>query len=556
MSAINITTVAANVAWIPLPENQLYNDKITLSDFATNMLNKVTLRPSYQRKYKWARGQFVKFITHVWKRRGMLQSIVLHKLPNDEFECIDGQHRLTTIKHFITSTPIDELPEKDNMVYIDLQNSNNDPIALFYKSTEHTENWAKRTKRVVMYLNDNMPDHLSAFHNMIMPLSIVSQMEIQDRKDTFTDLQQGVKNSNSDVYRNLDIELVKNIDAFLWTAYNNEILPLLATKPEKYGIQWLIRFYHLSKNAMLNDNATTDSSADVAEAGILFKKSADGVDLSDAALTACLDAYNGKSGKTITKNQTRILAYDKATFDRFLRDINRLKRLCKGCSEFTSKFRFPPIIMHSLYNHIIKMNDEEYIINEPIIMSWMKQMPKPNAAGDFVSDIHKKISDIYPKLNVSTLWERKINGNSFTGKSLVSKPNIDIVFEIKSKIYCLSSQLLREYTAARIIDIDNPSVNKPKRVKMPEQRTNNIWDKYYGKDAIRVKCYVCDTYELERLKRSTWVMAHIIAFIDDGESTEDNMIPICVACNTDMRDENLYEFQKKLYPNVYAKYNL
>ncbi len=63
--------------------------------------NRINLRPSYNRSYKWPMKKFRSYITHVWTHGAMLQSLTLYKLSGDETyyesECLDGQHRLAAL---------------------------------------------------------------------------------------------------------------------------------------------------------------------------------------------------------------------------------------------------------------------------------------------------------------------------------------------------------------------------------------------------------------------------------------------------------------------------
>ena len=61
--------------------------------FTTLINNRINLRPSYQRNYKWQMKKFRSYITHVWANGAMLQSITLDNLSDDDkydSECLDG----------------------------------------------------------------------------------------------------------------------------------------------------------------------------------------------------------------------------------------------------------------------------------------------------------------------------------------------------------------------------------------------------------------------------------------------------------------------------------
>ena len=546
MSSIALTN-AAGGANIQLPKRNVSNRIIKMSELIDEILNNVELRPPrYQRKYQWEKGQFVEYITDIWNN-GMFGAISLYKHSDTSFECIDGQHRLTAIKYFVKSIEIPELPADFNMAYIDARDRDNKPVAIFYTSTPSVNAWIEKTNREVLYL-DRMPGHEQNFKDIEMCINIEENSDIKKRQRIFTTMQQGAKVTGSDYFRNINNELVSEINIRVWDLYNRDILPRLATKPEKFGIQMLIRFYHLSKNAMIHPLTSINE-----DAINLFKMSDDDKidDLSDSALTNCLNAIGKRSCKTPNTRQKRIFVYDKDVFDRFMRDVMRLSEFCK---RLLPKTKLPPITTHAIYTHFSKMGEDAYNKNMQNLVNWMKPMPmqSPDATTDILTRINDEIHKSYPNLDISMLWERKIKYD-FEKVCVESAKIVDTepVKTAKCTVYRISYNHLlnciKEIRPAPVERNFKASDEQPTPIVV-----ETVWGIVYEKQTTP-KCYVCDIAQLNGINRSTFHAGHIIPRKYNGGVGIDNIIPICASCNLNMKSTNLHIYHEKKYPDVYKK---
>lgn len=551
MSSIVLTN-AAGGANIQLPKRNVRNSIINMSDLIDKILNNVELRPPrYQRKYQWGKGQFVEYITEIWNN-GMFGAISLYKHSDTMFECIDGQHRLTAIKYFVKSSKIPELPDDRNMVYIDARDCNNKPIAIFYTYNTDVQEWIDRTDRQVCYL-DRMPDCENNFKDIEMCINYEQNSDITKRQRIFTTLQQGAKTSGSDYFRNFNNKLVSEINIKVWDLYNDRILPHLATKPEKFGMQMLIRFYHLSKNARMYPLTSIDEDAIQ-----LFKKLDDDNinDLSDSALKNCLNIIGSRSVKTPSAKQKRIFEYDQAVFDRFVQDIERLSKFCQCLHP---KAKLPPIVTPAIYTLFSKMSEDAYNKNMPNLVNWMKPAHKTDTIADILTIIKNDVHESYPNLDITMLWERKITYDF--EKACVERAKIDIepvktakidiepVKTVKRAVYRITYNNLLKY----IKDI-RPEPEEPNFNASDEQPTpivvETVWGIVYGNQTTP-KCYVCGIVKLNGINRSTFHAGHIIPRSRRGGAGIDNIIPICASCNLSMHRTNLHTYHEKKYPDVY-----
>ena len=86
---------------------------------------------------------------------------------------------------------------------------------------------------------------------------------------------------------------------------------------------------------------------------------------------------------------------------------------------------------------------------------------------------------------------------------------------------------------------------KPKYKKQNISKTLRIsvWNKYFGEDVGKNKCMCCNITEITQLK---FHCGHIIAERNGGDTSIDNLVPICESCNKSMGTQNLNTFKETL----------
>lgn len=81
-----------------------------------------------------------------------------------------------------------------------------------------------------------------------------------------------------------------------------------------------------------------------------------------------------------------------------------------------------------------------------------------------------------------------------------------------------------------------------KKEKIPAAVRNAVWNTYMGADKKRGECYVgCG----EIISTATMQAGHIKAEAVGGETTIENLRPICAHCNTSMGKTNMVDFIKQ-----------
>ena len=77
--------------------------------------------------------------------------------------------------------------------------------------------------------------------------------------------------------------------------------------------------------------------------------------------------------------------------------------------------------------------------------------------------------------------------------------------------------------------------------KISPKLRQRVWSK--RNDMIKGNCYVCN----HTLQQDSFQCGHIKAYYYGGETTYENLEPICSSCNIDMSTENLLSYKKRLY---------
>jgi P4 family phage/plasmid primase-like protien len=70
-----------------------------------------------------------------------------------------------------------------------------------------------------------------------------------------------------------------------------------------------------------------------------------------------------------------------------------------------------------------------------------------------------------------------------------------------------------------------------------------VWDKYIGEEIGKTKCLACNLHDISQLN---FECGHVIAESKGGETSIENLRPVCNICNKSMATKNLFEFQNKI----------
>lgn len=82
--------------------------------------------------------------------------------------------------------------------------------------------------------------------------------------------------------------------------------------------------------------------------------------------------------------------------------------------------------------------------------------------------------------------------------------------------------------------------NKATKKGIPKTIRNQVWRKYCG-DKLDSKCFCCD----QVLSYECWEAGHVISEANGGQTTVENLRPICLSCNRSMGKIHMFEFMKR-----------
>ena len=83
---------------------------------------------------------------------------------------------------------------------------------------------------------------------------------------------------------------------------------------------------------------------------------------------------------------------------------------------------------------------------------------------------------------------------------------------------------------------------KPKKKTVPKVVRDLAWARWIGDDVAKTKCMCCG---LNEIKMNSFHCGHIMAEVNGGKTTVDNLRPICAACNLSMGADNMDEFKAR-----------
>jgi hypothetical protein len=90
---------------------------------------------------------------------------------------------------------------------------------------------------------------------------------------------------------------------------------------------------------------------------------------------------------------------------------------------------------------------------------------------------------------------------------------------------------------------ENTDVKSTKKAKknIPKAVRTACWDKWIGREKGVAKCLCCNINEISQFN---FACGHITSEHNGGETTVENLKPVCTSCNSSMSTKNMDEFVK------------
>lgn len=175
----------------------------------------------------------------------------------------------------------------------------------------------------------------------------------------------------------------------------------------------------------------------------------------------------------------------------------------------------------------LKNEFDSMLIEDNTIQNYTNKIDINNASKNELEEI----LGIGNKLSSIIIFNRPYKSMS----DLINVVGNGKTYEYLTKISYISSTN-SEYSR-EVTNLENITTNS----KIPSALRNMVWKKYASKEKIYAKCYCCKTNEISI---DNFVCGHVKSRYNDGETTLDNLRPICGSCNSSMGSKNMHEFMK------------
>jgi len=233
--------------------------------------HRIDMQPPYQRGIRWPQLLMNNLISTIMDN-GLVPGLIFYKLqsadkvgrPTISTEVVDGQHRLFTVFSFISSDYV-ELPRKRKfIVYWPYKNEEGKVVPVFYKETDATRDWfAKNPEFEPRYFTEEEINYFNEFCFDIREVDF--QLTIEQRRQIFMSLQNGVQVKNSDWLKNkTDCGLINFMSEHGYEQKMKDmdtgVIAFSYKKPDNNWIHWVCRFYFLflAVKQLKNDKSTLD----------------------------------------------------------------------------------------------------------------------------------------------------------------------------------------------------------------------------------------------------------------------------------------------------------
>jgi hypothetical protein len=357
--------------------------------------DEINLNPSYQREFQWSDVKQDLFIDSIINNY-IIPPIILIKLNNKKgfrYECMDGQHRLTVLKHFIEGTPIN--PKSPH--YIKFTKKENDKMCDIYYTKPDIDDDIKILKNYRL-MNE---DELNSFNDKkLIVIKITNYDKNMDdmfnkiKNEMFLRLQKGERVSNTDILRNNDnvfINVLREHNLLKLNTYQTndsykKIYEILDIKPKKINMQLNVLIYFVIRSILIIHKNTLDIGL-----------------LNDNILRDELINKKNKTTRFELSENEIINCLDK--FKKFVTRIYKMKEQ----TEFNKLNEYFLLVLLKIYL------DEKDNLN--LCLEHLDKF------GDFIKD------EYYDKLFIKTINKKKIK--LINGKYL-EKPFDEIIEKLKS----------------------------------------------------------------------------------------------------------------------------
>lgn len=182
--------------------------------------------------------------------------------------------------------------------------------------------------------------------------------------------------------------------------------------------------------------------------------------------------------------------------------------------------------------------------NEKITIDHLSKYFNNQLINYILLECHKKI-----KISISNLEDLDVMNESFRKEfinnvALMSREDLEEILNIY--IRANSSNVVAKVVEKKVV-VREKKPKKSKKKTIPLALKKLVWNKYIGEDIGKAKCLCCGLTDILQI---SFHCGHIVAEVEGGDLSINNLMPICQNCNSSMGSTNLLEFRQILQGKI------
>jgi hypothetical protein len=180
------------------------------------------------------------------------------------------------------------------------------------------------------------------------------------------------------------------------------------------------------------------------------------------------------------------------------------------------------------------------IHNEKIILNHLLNYFDNKTINYILLECHKKTKTSISNLEDLDVMNENFRKEFINNVTLMSREELEDILNIYVKNNSIGKV---ENKVINKVVTNEVKTKKTKKKSIPLALKKLVWNKYIGEDIGKSKCLCCGLTDILQI---SFHCGHIVAEIDGGKLSIDNLMPICQNCNSSMGSTNLLEFRQIL----------
>jgi len=180
-------------------------------------------------------------------------------------------------------------------------------------------------------------------------------------------------------------------------------------------------------------------------------------------------------------------------------------------------------------------------LTDKITIKYLSSFFEPNTINYILEEYYKKSNLSISNLDELNDFSQDFRENFINNTSLMSRGELAKILE----------EYLAKFANKNVVNevvkvpVEGPVKKRGvKKKSIPLALKKLVWNKYIGEVVGKAKCTCC---ELTDITQISFHCGHIVAEVNGGELSVNNLMPICQNCNSSMGSKNLLDFKAMLH---------